>query len=409
MDNFSAKTNQIVYLITNSAKLNQRLQGVLSLKESFAKMVLVAKAGVPADNGRIMVRPYHNPLGILRLVGLEKLKKVFEKYLFFPSTNVLYMRPVIKYLKKRVAQDLSGKKRVCLLTSLPPHDLSMIGLALKSNFPEIRWVADWQDLWSWDEYYFERTLALYRNRLLRLEKEALSMADINVTTNLKAKAVLEKHYKIPSDRVVSINHHYQQLDFPERVSTIARNGPKSEKTIKIGFLGNLFKPPKVPGSKIVEAVENLYRSNIDVALHIYGDTSVQAKEAALNARNGSVVLHPRTTHEQSLKNLSKCHFFLLALSDSPNCRVIMHSKLPHYLMLNRPILAIVPPNSFAAELIRETRSGYIIPTDSNWEHELKEILTTYLNEQLHLPRNDDEIYKYSWENISRQWIQVLKG
>jgi len=55
---------------------------------------------------------------------------------------------------------------------------------------------------------------------------------------------------------------------------------------------------------------------------------------------------------------------MLALSDSPNCNVILHSKLPHYLSLERPILALVPENSAVAEIVTETGTGYVIPAQA---------------------------------------------
>ncbi len=165
----------------------------------------------------------------------------------------------------------------------------------------------------------------------------------------------------------------------------------------------------MPGSKVVEAFTKLRKSDLDVELHIFGDNSKRARETVSSLKNNPVVLHPRTTHKQSLKNISKCDFFLLAVADSPNGHVIMHSKLPHYLLLKKPIIAIVPPNSFVAQLISETGSGYIIPMESNWEPQLENIIRNYSEAKYISQRDEKEIKKYSWDSISQSWLHVLNG
>ena len=73
----------------------------------------------------------------------------------------------------------------------------------------------------------------------------------------------------------------------------------------------------------------------------------------------------------------------------------------------RPILAMVPKNSAVADIIRETGSGYVIPSTSCWRDELKRIFQNYLDGEKLPERNEREIEKYSWENISKEWIRVI--
>jgi len=231
-----------------------------------------------------------------------------------------------------------------------------------------------------------------------------------VTTNIKAKEALVKHYRIAPERIVAINHHFNQDDSPEYLKDFDKQYYlKIGTKIKIGFLGTLFKPPKVPGSKVVDAIMNLRKLDLDVELHIFGDKSNFQNEDGYNFKSNSVFIHPHTDHKQSLINISKCDFLLLALSNSPNAHVVMHSKLPHYLLIKRPILAIVPMNSFVAQLINETRSGYVIPTESNWEREIEYLIRNHSKVKYDSQRNDKEIEKYSWGNISNQWLKVIKG
>ena len=89
------------------------------------------------------------------------------------------------------------------------------------------------------------------------------------------------------------------------------------KKIKIGFLGYLFKPPKVPGKKIVAAFREIRSKGFNVELNIYGDKTLTARKTVEDENDRTIVLHKRTSHKKSLMKISNCDFLLLALSDLP--------------------------------------------------------------------------------------------
>ena len=406
----TAKKNDIVVYVVTSSKdhPNTRVKGVLSLNGLLGEVIHVKKTGAPTQGRSIVVGAYPNPLGFLRLMGLNKIKSTFERYIYFPSPTILYVWRAIKILKKKIKYDLSKEKRICLLTCVPPHDIALVGLHLKSVFPEINWVVDWQDFWSYDEYYFDRTPSIYKKRLLDLEKRIFLNCDTNVTTNLKAKALVENYYNIPPHRVISINHQFNRHEFNEITATVKPSSIfKKDRQINIGFLGNLFKLPKMPGPRVVEAFNSIQESGLNVKLHIFGDTSDLARQAAAQSRNGSIILYPPVSHKESMNNIAGCDFLLLAMSELLNCQVVMNIKLPHYLMLGKTILALVPEKSAVADIVRETGSGYVIASTSCWRDELKRILQDYLSGRKPPERNEKEIEKYSWENISKEWISVI--
>ncbi|MDL1985903.1 MAG: hypothetical protein LWX54_17310, partial [Deltaproteobacteria bacterium] len=401
-----------VYVVVGQKResINDRVAKILTLRSSFDKMILVSVGNGHVNDENIMIKPFPNPFGILRLMGLQKLKKNLDKYFFFPSRNILYVKAVQKKLKKNILNDLKKGKKVSLLTCLPPHDLALIGLFIKRQFPETYWIVDWQDLWSYDENYFQRVPQLYRERLLRLEKEVLDNCDMNVTTNLSAKEVLEKRYDAPSWSVVSINHHFYREDLLESTVEVDHfSEDKKNRIVRIGFLGTLFKPPRVPGAKVLKAIDCVIDSGINIELHVYGGASEDARKSLKRLRNEGVCLHGKTSHIESLRRIARCEFLFLVLADLPNCRAVMSIKLPHYLLLERPVLAIVPERSAVTDVIRETGSGYVIPAGCDWGHGLKKVLQDYLNGKNLPERNNKAIEAYSWENISKQWMEVFSG
>jgi len=95
------------------------------------------------------------------------------------------------------------------------------------------------------------------------------------------------------------------------------------------------------------------------------------------------------------------------LSDMKNTKVVMHGKLSHYLMLKKPIIAFVPEDSFVASLIRTTKTGYVISNTLNVGESLLKIIESFDYNQYLKKRNEKEIEKYSWENVSKKWINLF--
>lgn len=398
-----------LYIISyKQGYISHRIELLLRLKKYFNKVILVTRFGESDNEDNIIVNGYPNVFGLFRIFRLNKLKLMLEQLFYFPSHKILYVRSVIRKLKKHIANDLRFGIKTCIFISVPPHDNLLVGLALKKKFPQITWINDWRDLWSYDEFYLKKTSPLYRKRLLKIEEKVLYTADLNITTNYWAKEVFKKKYNIDSNKIRVINHSYYDKDFSiDKIQHNSNSSSEPNTPIRIGFLGYLFKPPKVPGEEIIAAFRELRKKGLNVELNIYGDTTPAARKFADAAHNPALIFHNRTGHRESLIKISDCDFFLVVLSDLPNCKIIMHSKIPHYFLMGKPIIAIVPEESFVAEIIKKTGAGYIVSVNGNIIDQLVKIFNNH-EQGINIPsRNEAEISKFSWPHISRQWLEIF--
>lgn len=405
------KINKVVYVVGSQLVINDRVRKVITLRNLFKKMVLVKAGRSNTHDHVIEVTPLINPIGLFYRLGLHRVNRFLNKYVFFPSAKAFYAKAVARVLSKPIKQDLESGMTVCVLTCLPAHDLVLTGLILKKRYPQIEWIVDWQDLWSYDENYLGRVPSYYRKRVFKLEHDALHTSDLNLTTNLYAKKVLEECYKVNPERVVSIHHHFSRNDLDSRLSRHFSNEKLDlNNKLKLGFLGVLFKPPRVPGKRVLEAVDYVRNGGTHLELHLYGTDKENIAKKADGSLPEGVVAHGRFPHHESLERISECDFLLLVLSDLPNSRAVMSIKLPHYLLIGKPIIAIVPDKSAVADIIRETNSGYIIPAGSeHWGSELDIALKSFVSGRLPLHRNIDAINMFSWENLSKEWLKVLSA
>jgi hypothetical protein len=263
---------KIYFIVFHPNFRNYRMRLIYSLKEHCPKMFLVSTNHKGGNNQGITIPGiYHNPLGILNKIGLAKVETVLNKYIYFPSPRRRYIKAAQRKLAKVIQRDIEQSCRICVINSVPHHDLGLVGLDLKKKFPSIKWIVDWRDLWSYDEKYFKSSAPIYRDKLMCLEREIFNHCDLNVTTNDFAKEVLMTEYDIPADKVVSIEHAFSREDIEDKFDGTASAKYKSGNIINIGFLGGLSKHPKVSAIKVLNAIKSVKMSGIDVVLNVYGD------------------------------------------------------------------------------------------------------------------------------------------
>ncbi len=207
------------------------------------------------------------------------------------------------------------------------------------------------------------------------------------------------------ERVVAINHHFEskRCDVnpePEPMRPASVDAPR------IVYMGGMFKPPKVPGGKFLEALKGVRAvGRVKPELNLYGRQGVEFN--SYNDRFGEygAVWRGVIQHRYVIDELRRYDYQLLLLDDLPNSRLIMHQKLPEYLVAGPPILAIVPRDSAVADIVERTGTGYVIPTDSDWVAGIREVLECRAVKRP--VRNEAEIQRFAWPTVRAQWAEVL--
>lgn len=404
------ENDSVIYIVVSMGRdsIGSRVRSILSLRDHYNTMVLVSRGNDFIDRDNIVVRSWPNITMIFKWLKLNVLKLYIDRYLYFPSPVILYVWRMTRRLEKKIENDVNNGKRVVVITSAPSHAICMAGLRIKKKFPVVKWVVDWRDLWSYDENYRQRIPKLYQKKLFDLEKDILNACDMNVTTNMYAKKILEKDYGIGSQRVQCINHAFDdnEYNYFEKLAGSSKQD-FSDKHIKIGFSGTLVKPPRVPGAKLIEAIRDARKSGINAELFHYGSVPDCFEGKQDELAKDSVFFQGKLPYKESLRKLSECDFLALILADLPNCRVVMSMKITDYLLVNKPIIAIVPTPSLIADLVDETGSGYVISASSDWSDELIKLFNAIISGKQLPARNENKIKEYSWRHVSRQWISLI--
>ena len=392
--------NKKIYIVAeNYNLLNFRILKLLTLRNKYKILLFVARS---KNNNKIIhpddifIRKYKNIFGIFRKLGFSNIANKLSSIFYFPSSNILYIKKVVSYIEKDIVNNKIND--LILITTCPPHDLALVGLTLKKKYPNLKWINDLQDLWSYDEYYFNRFTEKEKKKVLALESKILNKADYTVVSNEFAQNVLINKYKVPLDKVKSIYHPFDRKELNIEIVKNVNNIPS------IAFVGMLFKEPKVPGKKLILALNDYVKKRgKKIIFNLIGDIIPENLKSMLDS-NLIIKEYKGLNHTKAFELASQSDYLSILLGDVANARVIMHAKLSHYLLLNKPILAFVPEDSFVAKVVNTTGTGRVINFKQIWSDEIDLIIQS--ENEFYKP-DGNEIEKFCLENFLNEFMKVI--
>jgi glycosyltransferase involved in cell wall biosynthesis len=141
--------------------------------------------------------------------------------------------------------------------------------------------------------------------------------------------------RIKTDKLIfsyvgSVYHHYP-LTFLKALEELSNEIPGFGDNIRIFFCGKIHPDKK----------KEMKGYNLGPMLEVLG----------------------QVTHKEALEQLHNSDVLLFSFADKPEFKKIYTTRIFNYLATNRFILATIPPDSLAADLIMKANSGAVIHPD----------------------------------------------
>ena len=246
-----------------------------------------------------------------------------------------------------------------ILATYPPVEALQIGLHLaqKARLPL---VADFRDGLLFEPVEARRMdrFACLRREYRNIEAATAAGASAIITISPQLSAYFERAYRLKN--VTTIPNGYDEEDLPDP--------PASKETIagvlRVVHAGKITLSDCTRSLQpFIAAVERLLRTDPELPkklqVHFVGQLSAgEIRSLGRLKKTGIARIHGPRDHAYSLALQRGADLFLLITSASrPG---IAPGKLFEYLALRKPILAL-DDGTFAAEIIRETNSGWIVP------------------------------------------------
>ena len=239
-----------------------------------------------------------------------------------------------------------------VVSTSPPGSTHLIAAAI-ARATGIRWVADLRDSLVAHAHRRADTTATRAKAALHGQVARLVASRANAITCVSEAISEETRALAPSGPVVTIPNG---ADFDD-VAGLER-GPSER--FRITHAGSFFgrRDPR-------PFLEALAGSGLDVVARFLGDFRERDRVWAETLDLGDrLELRPYAPRLESLALQRDSEALLLLIPDAGGRgKGVLSGKVFEYVAVGRPILAAVPPDGAAAELIRETGAGIVAPPD----------------------------------------------
>jgi glycosyltransferase involved in cell wall biosynthesis len=301
---------------------------------------------------------YHGPRGripseeLYSLEGVDRLRyqaAALVRRALVPDKSVTWAPnaiPAAIRIVKREGID-------AVLTTSPPNSINLIGAAVKQA-TGVRWIADLRDPLIADaDNPVERLPARVKENVQRaVAKLVASQADAIVTA-WDGIADEIRGYEPKAEVTVIPNG----ADFDDFEGLDYSPGDRFRITHTGSFFGK-----RNPRPFLIALKESRLES---VVARFVGELTTRDREWAETLELGdSLELLPFGTRRRALAYQRDSEALLLLLPEAGDRGApVLPGKIFEYLAAERPILAAVPPTGVAANLIRESGAGIVVPPD----------------------------------------------
>ena len=239
-----------------------------------------------------------------------------------------------------------------VLTTSPPSSVHLIGAAVK-RATGVRWVADLRDSIIAHPHRRAERLAVRTKERGEAAVAGLVARNADAIVAVSEAIAEETRDLDPKGPVVTIANG---SDFDDFAGLPYVRGERFRITHTGSFFGKRDPRPFLTA---------LADSGLDVTARFVGDFRTADREWAEKLGLGDrLELHPYVPRRRSLELQRDSEALLLLIPEAGGRgKGVLSGKVFEYLAAERPILASVPPDGAAAELIEETGAGVVAPPD----------------------------------------------
>ncbi|MCX8095298.1 MAG: glycosyltransferase [Caldisericia bacterium] len=315
--------------------------------------------------------------------------------LFIPDDKIRWVKD-----SKRVAKNLVEKQKIdVVITSGPPHSTHLIGLYLKRKL-NIKWVMDLRDLWSENPFVEYPPSSKIKNR--KIEEKCLKETDLIIVVTESFKKVLLKEFKFLDEKKIKVVYGgFDKKDFEVE--------SKEFSCFSISYIGSFYslQTPVFFFKAFKELIEEDENFRKEAKIYILSPFEENTKKIVDEMNLVEFVnISGFLPHKEAMKYLlgSKLLFLFLGRGGEDT----VPQKTFEYLGSGKRIIALVPDGECKEILLKCGVIDIVEPDNiENIKRTLKKIYNDYLN-GVQIKYNNDEINKFSMENISEKFIESLK-
>ncbi|WP_332021886.1 glycosyltransferase [Kaistella sp.] len=319
---------------------------------------------------------------------------------FIPDARVFWVKPSAKFLKKYLKENHFD----AVVTTGPPHSMHLIGLELKKEFPNLKWIADFRDPWTQISYYKHLKLTRSSDKKHRdLEARVFKTADITLATSYTDA----ENFRKKGANAVCITNGFDR----EAKSEAKREAKREAKNFTISYVGVLeqLRNPEVLWKVLNDIIAENPDFKSDFELKFVGRVDDKIlSEIENSALKNSLSNLGYLSHSKANAEMQNSDVLLMTNFPDDSSKGIIPGKIFEYLATGKPILSFGPQDSDVKRILFETHAGKHFSYQD--AASLKEfILNQYQNWKSGSSSSHiKNIEKFSRKNLTKKLSQILE-
>lgn len=317
---------------------------------------------------------------------------------FIPDARVFWVNPSVKFLE----QYLKINNIDVVVTSGPPHSLHLIGLQLKKQFPDIKWIADFRDPWTEISYYKHLKLTNKSDKKHRqLESNVFKNADITLATSYTDAENFRKN----GANAVCITNGFDESDSSKTLKPL--NSPTHFTLSYIGVLEQLRNP-----ENLWKSLDDLVKTNSDFAENFRLKFVGKIDDKILDSiENSSLKNHIDNlgylSHDKAIDEMANSSMLLITNFPTESSKGIIPGKIFEYLATGKQIISFGPDEADVAKILDESKAG------KHFSYKDSEAIKNFIIEKFELWRsgnlseNTGNIEQFSRRNLTKTLADIL--
>lgn len=355
--------------------------------------------GITKGRGRPGVAP--KPMGAM-MCGLEWLYKAIWKRVYFPDDACVWYCPA----RRKLFQLLENDSFDALITVSLPFTDHLLGLKVKRRFPDLFWLADIGDPFSFQAKAPNNSW-LYSRKNLRLEKQVLWSANAVTVTTEATKEKYSRHFGAAILEKVSVIPPV----FKPCLHTPSP-GLATGQSLTLGYFGALYVATRTPDVLLyflaqIQRLRPAFTKRLSV--HFWGE--IFPEFYAQLSGNPQLHLHGLQSREAAWAAMKSVDI-LLNIGNTTDFQ--LPSKAVEYLAVGKPILNIsyVAGDPFKAFFEDNDLVFNLLVKDGGFtDHQALECIE-WLESEKQLPDAENlelKISPFLVANIAAQYEGLING
>lgn len=317
---------------------------------------------------------------------------------FIPDARVFWVNPSVNYLKKYLKENHFD----ALVTTGPPHSVHLIGLNLKKEFPDIKWIADFRDPWTEISYYQHLKLTKFADQKHRnLEQKVFENADITLATSYTDA----ENFKKKGANAACITNGF---DVENQEPRTENREPSTQFTLSyIGVLEQL-RNPEVLWRVLNDLMKENEDFNKNFQLKFVGRIDDRILDKITSSElNNSVKNLGYLPHSEANLEMQNSDLLLITNFPEDKSKGIIPGKIFEYLATKKQIISFGPKDSDVKRILEETHAG------KHFSYDDYESLKAFILEKFNdwksgnLSSNTENIEQFSRKNLTKKLAEIL--